>query len=101
MINVSRAAPGTLSEHHIQLVKTFADQAVIAIENVRLFNETKEALEQQTAISEVLRVISDFSVCSWERPDRLKRARLHPLSDQIAASLAFGSLPPRSFKLEL
>jgi signal transduction histidine kinase len=57
-IAVVRDAAGPLSDKQIALLQTFADQAVIAIENVRLFNETREALEQQKASAEVLGAIS-------------------------------------------
>jgi two-component system, NtrC family, sensor kinase len=57
-IACSRRETGVLADHHVQLLRTFADQAVIAIENTRLFNETQEALARQTATSDILRVIS-------------------------------------------
>ena len=57
-IFVARRQPGLFADSQVQLLKTFADQAVVAIENVRLFNETKEALDQQTATADVLKVIS-------------------------------------------
>ncbi len=65
VVMVARSEPGAFSEAHVSLLQTFADQAVIAIENVRLFTEVQErnralteSLEQQTATGEILRVIS-------------------------------------------
>ncbi|WP_192735609.1 GAF domain-containing protein [Bradyrhizobium sp. OAE829] len=57
VVSITRATTGSFAEYHVQLMQTFADQAVIAIENVRLFNETQEALKHQIATSEVLQVI--------------------------------------------
>jgi GAF domain-containing protein len=58
MITITRVETGSFAPHHVHLLQTFADQAVIAIENVRLFNETQEALERQTATADILKVIA-------------------------------------------
>jgi two-component system, NtrC family, sensor kinase len=57
-IGIFRQEVRPFSERQIELVKNFAAQAAIAIENAQLFNELRQSLEQQTAASEVLDVIS-------------------------------------------
>jgi signal transduction histidine kinase len=81
ILSVTRVQPGGFAKHHVQLLKTFAAQAVIAIENTRLFNETMEALDQQKASADILRVISN------------SMANTQPVFDKILLSIEhlFGS----------
>ena len=76
MLNARRIDVRPFTATQIKLLETFADQAVIAIENVRLFQELKESLEQQTATSEILGVIASSPT------------DIQPVLDTIAQSAA-------------
>ncbi len=76
MLNARRIDVRPFTPAQIKLLETFADQAVIALENVRLFQELKESLEQQTATSEILGVIASSPT------------DIQPVLDTVAASAA-------------
>jgi GAF domain-containing protein len=110
-IAVGRTARGPFSPKQIELLQTFADQAVIAIENVRLFTELEarnreltESLEQQTATAEILRVISssptdvqpvfDTIVRSAARLCEATRSNLFRFEgEHVAFAASFGFTP--------
>jgi GAF domain-containing protein len=111
-ISIWRDFVEPFTERQIELVKTFADQAVIAIENVRLFNELKESLEQQTATSEILGVIASSPTdiqpvlnAVAENAARLCDAKdaviYRPDGDVLQRVAIFGPIPIRSAPLPL
>jgi two-component system NtrC family sensor kinase len=80
VIAVTRAEPGPFTEQQIALLQTFADQAVIAVENVRLFKELQvrtgeltQSVEQLTALGEVSQAVSSTLDVDGARHDRVAR----------------------------
>ena len=105
VIHIRRKEVRPFSDKQIALLKTFADQAVIAIENVRLFNELKESLERQTATSEILGVIAssptdlqpvlDVVAENAARLCHSQDAQIHRVEGDMVRKVAgYGSISP-------
>src|SRR5205807_6314202 len=97
-ISLRRREPVAFTEKQIDLLQTFASQAVIAIENVRLFNETTESLERQTALGEILQVIASSPTEQQPVLDAIVRnaVRFCGGEDALLALYADGQLRTRA-----
>src|SRR5262249_29871536 len=104
LLAARRTEPHPFTQAQIKLLETFADQAVIAIENVRLFRELKESLEQQTATSEILGVIAsspteiqpvlDVVAKNAARIcDAVDAVITHPEGDSLRVVAQYGAVP--------
>jgi transcriptional regulator with GAF, ATPase, and Fis domain len=93
LISVTRKEPGTFAEHHVQLLRTFADQAVIAIENVRLFDELQARTRELSLSLEELRTAQDRLVQTEKLAalGRLVAGVAHEINSPVGTGLTIAS----------
>jgi PAS domain S-box-containing protein len=93
LISVTRKEPGTFAEHHVQLLRTFADEAVIAIENVRLFDEVQARTRELTLSLEELSAAQDRLVQTEKLAalGRLVAGVAHEINNPVGTCLTVAS----------
>ncbi len=93
LISVTRKEPGTFADHHVQLLRTFADQAVIAIENVRLFDELQARTGELSLSLEELHAAQDRLVQTEKLAalGRLVAGVAHEINNPVGTSLTVAS----------